>query len=285
MKLTQIVTAAIISLALYSNSANAQTGTITAWNFNNDTVAVNNNPATSTGSGSLTPLNMTVYNTPGIGTNSSDVVLGAAADTGTNGNADLTNTWRVRAKGSGNGWSTLAPIGTQGAEFSSSTAGHTTGAIQISFDWYVTNQAEANMEVLYTTDGTTWNNLALTLGATGTETNLAELTGSSTDTLTTSGSYVQASGGQDWFTGLTATITDPSALNDSNFAFEVVNASTGTDNIGASGGAYNNTSGNWRFDNVIISDVAAAPEPASWSLGIIAILALAGYSLRRKSRA
>ncbi|MGA3239631.1 MAG: hypothetical protein ABSG03_25420, partial [Bryobacteraceae bacterium] len=37
------------------------------------------------------------------------------------------------------------------------------------------------------------------------------------------------------------------------FAVQMVNASTGADDIGASGTALNNNSGNWRFDNVTIS--------------------------------
>ena len=46
--------------------------------------------------------------------------------------------------------------------------------------------------------------------------------------------------------------------------------------------AYNNSSGNWRFDNITISGVAAAPEPSSWALALVVALAFVG--LRRASR-
>ena len=52
---------------------------------------------------------------------------------------------------------------------------------------------------------------------------------------------------------MTATISDPAAVNDPNFAIEMVNASTGADDIAAGGAALNNTSGNWRFDNVTVT--------------------------------
>ena len=60
--------------------------------------------------------------------------------------------------------------------------------------------------------------------------------------------------GQDWFTGLTGTITNARrALNDPNFAIGMLNASTGADCINTGGTALNNTSGNWRFDNITIT--------------------------------
>jgi hypothetical protein len=44
----------------------------------------------------------------------------------------------------------------------------------------------------------------------------------------------------------------------------------------------NNTSGNWRFDDVTISGVASVPEPSSWALAGIVAVAFAG--LRRITR-
>ena len=85
---------------------------------------------------------------------------------------------------------------------------------------------------------------------------LAALT-NTTSPNTVMGAYVSdnkltngALAGQDWFTGLTATISDPLAANNPNFAIEMVNASTGADNVSTQGTALNNTSGNWRFDNI-----------------------------------
>jgi uncharacterized protein (TIGR03437 family) len=80
------------------------------------------------------------------------------------------------------------------------------------------------------------------------------LKNNSTSANTVNGSYVSiAGGGQAWFPGLSATVSDPNAANNPKFAIQMVNASTGADCISASGTPLNNNSGNWRFDNVTIS--------------------------------
>jgi uncharacterized protein (TIGR03437 family) len=232
----------------------AQSGVITAWTFENNAIAVNNNPAPSTGAGTASSLGMATYGTPNIGVTTDDVLQGATGDTGTNNVSDLTQIWRVRAQaganGAANGWSSTAPIGTQGVMFAASTVGYTN--ITVSFDWYATNQGEGKLQLLYTTDGSTWHNVALILG--GADSGLA-LLNNTTSTNTVNGWYVSITGGagQDWFTGLTAAISDPNAANNPKFAVEIVNASTGADCTSASGTALNNSSGNWRFDNVVIS--------------------------------
>ena len=232
----------------------AQAGVIAAWTFENNAIAVNNSPAPSTGSGTASSIGMATYPTPNIGVTTDDVLAGSTGDTGSNGNADLTQIWRVRAQaGAARGSEWLvepAPIGTQGVMFAASTVGYSN--ITVSFDWYATTQGEAKLQLQYTTDGSTWHNVPLTLS--GSDTGLAVMT-NSTSANTVMGSYVSITGGagQDWFTGLTATISDPTAANNPKFAIEMVNASTGADDISASGTALNNTSGNWRFDNVTIS--------------------------------
>jgi hypothetical protein len=262
---------------------------ITAWTFENDPVAVNNSPLPSTGTGTAGSIGMNIYPTPNIGVTTDDVLVGKSSDTGANGVADTTQTWRVRAQagssGAANGWSSLAPIGTQGAQFAASTVGY--NSINVSFDWYATTQGEANMQLEYTTDGVTWHNVALTLS--GSDAGLQVLSNSGSDVNTVTGSYVSdniltggSSAGQDWFTGLTATITDPNAANDPNFAIEMVNASTGADDVSTQGTALNNNSGNWRFDNVVISGALAVPEPSTFALIGCGFAALMG--LRRKSR-
>lgn len=220
---------------------------------------------------------MNIYATPNVGVTTDDVLVGKTSDTGNNTVANTTNIWRVRAQagtnGAANGWSSSAPIGTQGAVFTTSTVGY--NAINVSFDWYATTQGEGNLQLEYTTDGTTWKNTPITLS--GSDAGLVVLT-NSTSPNTVMGSYVSnnlltnAMAGQDWF-GLTAQITDPAAANDPNFGIEMVNASTGADCLSTQGTALNNNSGNWRFDNVVINGTAVAtPEPGS-----AAVVGLVGW--------
>jgi hypothetical protein len=256
---------------------------ITQWNFENQPVTgappYNNSPTPSTGTGTATVLGMTnTYGTPNASVTASDIVQGVTGDTGTNGVADLGQVWRIRGQnastGAANGWSSKAPIGTQGAQFSVSTAGVTSGPVVVSFDWYATNQGEANLEFLYTTDGTDYINAPLALD--GSDAGASVLTNSSNPNIV-DGSYVNGgTGGQNWFTALTATIADPAALNDPNFGFELVNAATGTADLSIKGTALNNTSGNWRFDNVTV----AVPEPTT--IGLLGLAAGALLSGRRR---
>jgi uncharacterized protein (TIGR03437 family) len=232
----------------------AQADVITAWTFENNTIYTPaqpiNSPAPSVGSGTATPIGMDKYPSTVVGPTAADVLQGTAGDSGPNGAANLSQIWRVRsqnAAGTANGWSSLAPIGTQGVIFAASTVGYTN--ITIGFDWYATNQGMAKMQVQYTTDGTTWKNVPLTVPAVS---NISLLK-NATSANTVNGWYVAITGGQGWFPGLTATINDPAAANNPKFAFQIVNAATGADCIAALGTPLNNNSGNWRFDNVTIS--------------------------------
>jgi archaellum component FlaF (FlaF/FlaG flagellin family) len=277
------------ALLVAGASAQAQT-TIAAWTFQNDAVAVNNSPAPSTGTGTASSIGMDVYGTPNVGVTTDDVVVGKSSDTGANGNANTTDTWRVRAQaganGAANGWSSQAPIGTQGAVFATSTVGYS-GPINVGFDWYSTTQGEANMQLEYTTDGSTWHNVAMTLSAADLG---AVILNNSSSPNTVMGSYVSdnlvvngSPAGQDWFPGITATINDPAAANDPNFAIEMVNASTGADDVSTQGTPLNNTSGNWRFDNISIAGTAV-PEPSEIALLAMGLPALV-WQLRRNRKA
>jgi hypothetical protein len=278
----------ILALSALGAGAAAHADTIAQWTFENDAVAVNNNPAPSTGTGTASSLGMTNSYNSTTSTTTDDVLVGKSTDTGANGLADTTNTWRVRGQSPGNGWSSQAAIGTQGVEFAASTAGYS-GPININFDWYATTQGEANLQLEYTTNGTTWNNAAINIGANSTL-GLTSLTNSSSVN-TVNGSYISdnllnngSKAGQDWFTGLTATISDPNAANDPNFAFELVNASTGADNVSTQGTALNNTSGNWRFDNVAMS-ATPVPLPAAGLLllgGLGGLGGIGSFGRRRK---
>jgi len=281
MKLQQLIGVAGALALLIQTNSQAQV-TIAEWTFETNAIAVNNNPSPTTGSGTASSLGMDVYPTPNVGVTTDDVLQGKGSDTGANLVADTSKTWRIRAQagasGAANGWSSEAPIGTQGAQFAVSTLGY--GTVTVSFDWYATTQGEANMQLQYTTDGSTWNNVKLTLG--GSDTGLV-VSNNATSANTVNGWFVSdsisngvAGAGQDWFTGLTATIADPAAANNVNFAIRIVNASTGDDDVSTQGTALNNNSGNWRFDNVDITGLAV-PEPATWTLvgaGLCGILLL-----------
>ena len=280
-----------ILIAGTSAAASAQT-TIAEWTLENDTIATNNNPVADKGTGTADSIGMNIYPTPNVGVTDDDVTKGAKGDTGANGLADTSNEWRVRGQagsnGAANGWSSEAPIGTQGAQFASSTVGFT--SINVQFDWYATTQGEANLQLEYTNNGTTWTNVQINIGSNATE-GLASLFNNGSDPNTVTGYYISDNlltngslAGQDWFQGLTATINDPLAANNPNFAIELVNASTGADDVSTAGTALNNTSGNWCFDRVSILGAAiATPEPSTGLLAVLGLIGMAVYGWRRRA--
>jgi hypothetical protein len=255
MKNKKIVSLAALFIA---SLATAQAQTITDWTFDNDAVGVNSSPAPSTGFGTATALGMSnsFNNTNSIST--PDILSSAGSSTGG------PNAWRIRGAGAapsaGNGWSSQAAIGTQGAEFDVSTLGFNN--IKITFDVDTTAQAERNLELEYTLNGTTWLNATLTSAG-----SLGTLENNTTSANTVTGSFVELGSG--WNNQITADLTDITGANDDmDFGIRIVNASTGADDVNVGGTAYNNSSGNWRVDNV---DVEAVPEPS--------VLALAGLGL------
>jgi hypothetical protein len=137
---------------LFAALAASRATTITAWNFENNSIAANNSPAPSTGTGTAVSIGMNLNGTAGC-----DVLQGVSGDTGANGIADTSQIWRVRSTTGGNGWTSTAGIGTQGAQFSASTVGYNN--IVVTFDWYCTTKGEAKLQFQYTTDGSTWKNL------------------------------------------------------------------------------------------------------------------------------
>jgi hypothetical protein len=241
MKIKKIVS--IVSLLLASlAAAQAQVSPITAWSFEagGTKAAPYNSPPPSTGSGTATVLGMNnTYNGTTAAANA-DVLATAGASTGSGSYG-----WRIRGT-PGNGWSTQAPIGTQGAEFAASTVGFNN--ITVAFDINTTAQAEGNLAVFYTLDGSTWQNATLTSPGSGAG---AALQNNTTSSSTVTGSYVKLSATAGWNNQITASI--PGAGNNPNFAITIVNASTAGDCVNISGAALNNSSGNWRYDNVIIS--------------------------------
>jgi hypothetical protein len=277
MKNKQKIIAITSAILLAAACAQAQT-TVTAWTFENDGPAgFNPSPAASTGTGITTVLGMdNTYGTPGPSTNVSDIFANDAIDS----DPSSAFVWRIRGGAStstaANGWSSLAPIGTQGAEFDASTAGFSN--IKISFDLETTKQAEANMEVEYTTDGINWVNAAITYA---TNPSLIKINNTSANTVM--GTYISfSSTATTFWDGITADLTGISGVNNNaNFGIRIVNASTGTDDINCGGTAYNNSSGNWRLDNLTIVSV---PEPSTFALagcGFAALVCLFRFKKRQ----
>lgn len=261
---------------------------IAGWSFDaGGTIAAPyNTPAATSGTGSATELGMnnnyTFANGEGPGSAANcDVLASAGASTGSGSYG-----WRVRGNsntanagpGNANGWNSAAPIATQGAEFSASTVGYNN--ITLSVDMNATGQAERNLAILYTLDDTvanpTW--LLATITSAG---SAATLENNTTSANTVSGNYLELSGaGTGWNNLITASFAG--AGNDANFAVEVVNASTGTDAVNTSGAALNNSSGNWRFDNVNIIGTSAVPEPAAFPALAVGAAAILGLIRRKK---
>jgi hypothetical protein len=275
-------------LAASLAAAQAQT-TIADWDFDaGGTIAAPYNaPSATTGSGSATQLGMsngyTFANGEGPGSTANcDVLASSGASTGSGSFG-----WRVRGNsntanagaGMANGWNSAAPIGTQGAEFSVNTSMYT--GITLTFDLNATGQAERNLAVEYTLDDTqatpTWLNTTITSAG-----SLGTLANNTTSANTITGNYVELSGGgTGWNNQIAATFAS-GAANDPNFAFEIVNASTGADDVNTGGTALNNSSGNWRYDNVLLSGVSTVPEP-----GMLVLAGLGGLMTLvtlRKSR-
>lgn len=273
-------------------AAHAQS-VIADWNFDagGAIAAPYNTPSATTGSGTATALGMDNNYTFGGGEGPGSITWcdvlqsgGASTDPGDLGTS---YGWRVRgptnAGGGGtdqsNGWNSQAPIATQGAEFSVDT--WLFNDLTLTFDLNDTKQGERNLAVLYTLDDTvgspTWLNATITsAGSQGTIAN------NTTSGLTISGNYVQLGfAGTGWNNQISATFTG--VADDPNFAFEIVNASTGADCVNGSGTALNNSSGNWRYDNVELTGIAV-PEPGTLALaGLGGIASLIAVRKNRKA--
>ncbi|HZT21540.1 MAG TPA: hypothetical protein VFB55_01390, partial [Verrucomicrobiae bacterium] len=226
---------------------------VAAWSFDSlgAVAAPYNNPPATLGYGSASVLGMNNSYNKTFSTNFADVLSSPGASTGDNSYA-----WRIRGA-PGNGWSTQAPIGTQGAEFDASTAGYSN--IVCTFDIYFTSQAEAKMCVLYTTNGWATASVVpnLSYGY-----NPAYIFTNTTSANTVQGVYFYQTYGQGWFNNLNVNFTGvPGVDNNPQFGIRIANAATGSDCVNFMGGLYNNNSGNWRFDNVAIGGTAGNQPP------------------------
>ena len=212
-------------------------------------------PSTGLGTASALGMNNSYNNTNSI--SNPDIQSLAGSSSGG------PNSWRIRGfstiTGSrGNGWSTNAPIGTQGAQFTGSTFGYY--KIKVSFDVYATADAEANLQVQYTTDGS--------IGSTPTSPRRLPVSLPITPPVPARlTALIKLVSG--WNNQVTVDLSGLSGVdNETNFAIRMVNASTGTDCVDTTGAIYNNTSGSWTLDNVVIQG-QTIDVVADWSFDLI----------------
>ena len=294
---------ALTVLGATSLTSSVLATTVTEWNFNNyvgnsTALDVVTSPAPTTGSGTASTLGMNSNYNSSLGqppsVDTSDITNSAPLSSDPSAQPNGTNNeWRIRG-GNGttspggsstasNGWSSFAPIGTQGAEFQVSTVGFTN--LQLSFDWSPTSQGEANLQVDYTLNGSTFFNVPAALFTVPTGVT-ASTNATSANTVT--GGYIQTLNNTTYNNGIVVNLGGiAGAANNPNFAVELVNASTGADDISTKGTALNNTSGNWRFDEVTISGtaVSAVPEPGPCALVGLSLAGLALLARRRAANA
>ncbi len=226
-----------------------QPGIIAAWTFPAIVAAPDNSPAPTVGNPSATATTLGMTNTltngNGTGNTASDDVLT------TSGTADTSfteNTWRIRGTPN-NGWAQSAPQYSQGIELDTSTVGYSN--IVFAFDWYSTTQGVRDLQVQYNT-GSGWVNYQ---GPSPTGTFVA-----------TSNDYYN-SGLSPVNPTITINLTNvPGAANNPDLGIRLVSAYDSTGTLEASSPStpyasaastpgnivpYNNTSGNWRFGNLI----------------------------------
>jgi PEP-CTERM motif len=288
MKKNILLTLTCCSL-LAVTQVEAQT-TLVDWTFDNDGISAPVlNPAPDAGvdvsSATATTIGLTTSLTTPPSIAEPDIIANPATDS--DSTPSLDDAWRIRGHGAspnnGNGWDSASGIGTQGAEFTASTAGYDN--IQVSFDVTATTQGEGYLQVEYTTDGVNWNNATITYAANPSLV-LNNSTPASGGNGLVVGSYLNmvetGTFSQIWYSGVTADLSGVSGVNNNpNFAIEIVNAAEGTSCLSASNGQLNNTSGNWSLDNIEITGMPV-PEPATCALFGLGATALLAFRNRRK---
>lgn len=214
---------------------------ITAWNFEEVAIGINNSPAPSAGVGTARPIGMTNSFTTPPSVTAADVLNAAGSST-------PTRAWRIRAAGtgSGNGWAAAAPQYSQGSEYLVSTVGFEN--IVLTYDWSPTTQGVKHQQAQYTIDGVNWINVGPLRVGPATES---------------------------WVNGLTVDFgaLGITSVNDNAlFGVRLVSAyapdgPNAGQYVNLAGNVINSTSGNWRMDSITISGTVI-PEPAA--LGLLA---------------
>lgn len=250
-----------LPLTIANSLTNATT--IAAWDFNSLSIATNNSPAPSVGTGTAQAIGLTnnyaYAGTTVLGAvNTDDVqVIGGSSDPVSPVGAN--HVWRIRGRSNStptthpsvnnNGWNLSAPQYSQGAEFDVSTAGRSNIVLQ--FDWFCTNQGIRTMQVQYSTNVTAstpvWTNIGpLQVATPNAFTNLITIS----------------------FVGITAVENNPnfgvrmvSAYDPSYTASSTYTSASLSSAYPPVPVVYNNNSGNWSFDEVRILSLASATTP------------------------
>jgi len=229
--------------------------TITRWDFHNYSGATSpvNSPTPSIGSGTATSLGMTnAYPIGGTKYSGSVTTDDLTVTTGGTDPSSTALAWRIRgsskdnANNTGNGWNTAAPQYSQGAQFLVSTVGFYNIVFQ--YDWYTTAQGVRDLQAQYTVDGATWTNVG--------PLQVAQSGGGFSNQITIN------------FAALGITTVN----NNANFGVRLVSAYdpiyTGTGaptytsaTLGTNAPVViDNSSGNWRFDEINVMGTAALEQ-------------------------
>jgi hypothetical protein len=254
---TKII-ACIASILACSLCGVKAAATLSTWSFDNVAIGASASPAPSAGFGSAAVL--------GFGGSSSPTVVSQSGSSTGSANA-----WSVGNTGGASvGWSTSAPIGSQGAQFAVSTLGYY--QMQVSFDVYAQPGSEAALLVQYSQDGIYWQNASIT--SAGTAGILATNTNPTNGIVVGSYLILTNNGTAAWNNGVTVNLAGvPGVANDPNFAIRIVNAATGTNCLDTTGAIYNSANGgDWTLDNIAIQGVSF-DTVASWAFDDIGVSA------------
>jgi hypothetical protein len=188
----------------------------------------------------------------------------------TTGGTLTENTWRIRSANTQNsslGFTRAAPTNTQGSQWVTNSTGYSN--IQFQFDWFSTNQAIRDLQVQYSIDGLLWTNVGSTLHA-----NPNTFFGATSPNVTLS---LPANAANESYLGVRLVAAYDSTGNTPDYA--------GATLSGSATAAYNNSSGNWRLDNLEFLGTAPVPEPSTFALIAVSGMSMAGLRARRRRAA